>query len=100
MKTASTGQTTHSGMRDPSVRLGRHHLHNRRWPKFERLCEIAAERGVTVSLTVHDGRMTSVMLSRENRPVARRIIRLRVDEPSCPPDLDAAASGLLALIPD
>jgi hypothetical protein len=82
-----------------AVILSEHHSHNRRWPEFERLCEAAEAKHLAVRLTVEDGRLSAVLLTRANQPIARRMMRIRVDDPWCSADLDATAKALRSLIP-
>jgi hypothetical protein len=69
-----------------------------RWPEFERLCQAATARHLHVGLEAKDGRLSAVLISRAGRPLARRMIRFRIDDPHLSADLDATARALLELV--
>lgn len=70
----------------------------RRWPEFERLCEAAKARHLSVGLAVENGHLSAVVITRDRRPFARRMMRFRMDDPSLSADLDATARALLELV--
>jgi hypothetical protein len=70
----------------------------RRWPEFERLCEAAKAKHLSVGLVAENGRLSAVVITRARRPFARRMMRFRLDDPSLSADLDATARALLELV--
>jgi hypothetical protein len=80
------------------LKLSDPRLEHRRWPEFERLCDAAKARHLSVGLVAENGQLTTVVITRANRPYARRMMRFRMDDPSLSADLDATARALLELV--